>query len=560
MPADGDPHLVAKKTKVSPAASNAGADRDRVPLKKKPDIDPELGYPPIDALPKLSEAHVKFLTDRGINVDGLDDCYVFPARAYFAELGREGPAIAFPYIKNDRIYSVKLRSIEGKYFSSRGSRHSCYLDWKLSGDVPSVVIVEGELDAIALAGAGVPNVLSVPNGVALGADEAGFMGDLAERLRGVRRIIIAGDMDGPGLRLRAELARRFGKARCYVVDWPDGCKDANDTIVAHGAAKAIELIGQAAPMPVDGLVEASAFTQRIKELYDGAVAHGLEVGLGHDVNSLFKLPFGFLTVLTGWPNDGKSQLLDNILVHMAERHGLKTAIWSPENGPEIHIAKLIEIKAGFPFFNNGGARLTAEEVQNQLEWVNDSFYFLTDTDEVEASIESILDRIEVAVQRYGVRVAVIDPYNHIAKPNGAENEVEWIRKLLIRIKRFAQSHELHIFLVAHPRQLPSGSRRFPPTGFHIAGGAPWNAITDFGLTVFRPRVESDEHETGIAPDNSVDFITWKVRHKWHGRRGVAKLEFDPTCGRYYEQPIDIPARRTWRPTQGTRHWQDNDDL
>lgn len=421
--------------------------------------------------------------------------------------------------------------------------------------------MEGELDALALVSCGIENVVSVPNGAALGSsDEAGFLGSLGDRLRGCSKIILAGDMDDPGLRLRAELARRLGRARCYVVDWPKGLKDANDTLREKGVAVVAELIRQAAPMPVDGLVEALAFAQRLKELYEGKLSVGHEVGLGNAVNQLFRLPFGYLTVLTGWPNDGKSQLLDNILVHMAAKHGVKTAAWSPENGPEVHIARLIEVRSGFPFFNTGAPRLSAEEVARQLDWVNRHFYFLVESDEVEASIESILERIEAAVLRYGVRIAVIDPYNHISKPSGAENEVEWIRKLLIRIKRFAQSHEMHIFLVAHPRQLPSGARRFPPTGFHISGGAPWNAIADFGLTVYRPRVEADEWETGqeIKDDTAVDFIVWKVRHKWHGRRGVARLEFDPSCGRYYEDLMDVAPRRNMM-VPARRHWTDDDD-
>ncbi len=520
----------------------------------------EFVFPPLDALPKLQQIHIDFLSARGIDVDKIGDAHVFPARAYFRDLGREGPALAFPYIKNGKIYAAKLRSIEGKHFTWKGAGQNCYGDEALDVSPGStVILVEGEMDRLALMASDVSNVLSVPNGANLGSsDQADWMGDLAPRLKQCR-VVLAGDMDEPGLKLRAELSRRIGRARCFTADWPEGCKDANATLERGGPPAVVQQIAAAVPMPVDGLVEASAYASRLDDLYNGLMAHGVDVGLGSEVNKLFQVPFGFLTVLTGWPNDGKSTCLDNILVHLAEKHDLKVAIWSPENGPEIHIAKLIEIHAGFPFFNGSGQRLTPEKVKEHLGWVNSKFFFLVEGEETEANIESILDRIEAAVQRYGIRVAVIDPYNHISKPD-VENEVEWIRRLLIRIKRFAQSHGIHIFLVAHPRQLPSGSRRFPPTGFHISGGAPWNAITDFGITVYRPKVETDDWETNNfegqrEPDNEVHFIAWKVRHKWHGRRGIARLEFDASNSRYYEA---IPQSRPM-PPRPFRRWDLDDD-
>lgn len=582
VPADGERNI-----EIVPRQANGTSTGGRVVTNTPVDRTKNLEFPSLGSLPELTGACKDFLHGRGIEPthSSLVGAHLFPARAYFMELGREGPAIAFPYIRNGEIYSVKLRSLEGKYFTSRGSRSTMYLDWLLAerGSHPvqvpheELVIVEGELDAIALLQAGVQHVVSVPNGTSLGetADAASALFSLSGRLKDFRRVILAGDNDEPGRKLQAELARRLGRARCFTVQWPEGCKDANDTLHVGGEAAIKECLGAAVPMPIEGIVEATAYAGRLQDLYDGKLAQGLDTGLGPEVDGLFSVPFGFMTVLTGWPNDGKSQLLDNILVHLAQKHELKMAIWSPENTPEIHLAKLIEVAAGFPFFPGHGSRLNASEVGRQLEWVNSHFFFLEDSEAELPTIDSILDRIEAAVLRYGVRVAVIDPYNHIAKPAGDMQEVEWIRKLLIRIKRFAQSHELHVFLVAHPRQLPSGSRRFPPTGFHIAGGAQWNAITDFGITVYRPKVETDDWESnrfqgrdewgdaatvagGLrVSDSAVDFIAWKVRHKWHGKRGVARLEFDSSCGRYYRDLIDLPPQRARRVP--ARHWQDQDD-
>jgi hypothetical protein len=59
----------------------------------------------------------------------------------------------------------------------------------------------------------------------------------AEVLDAAKKIVIAVDNDAPGRRLEDELARRLGRERCWRVEWPVGCKDANDVLVKFDAAE-----------------------------------------------------------------------------------------------------------------------------------------------------------------------------------------------------------------------------------------------------------------------------------------------------------------------------------
>lgn len=41
---------------------------------------------------------------------------------------------------------------------------------------------------------------------------------------------IAVDKDAAGKKLESELIRRLGPERCWRVEWPDGCKEADDMV------------------------------------------------------------------------------------------------------------------------------------------------------------------------------------------------------------------------------------------------------------------------------------------------------------------------------------------
>ena len=46
----------------------------------------------------------------------------------------------------------------------------------------------------------------------------------------IDKIIIATDNDKSGLAMAEEIARRIGKDRCWRVEYPKDCKDANDVL------------------------------------------------------------------------------------------------------------------------------------------------------------------------------------------------------------------------------------------------------------------------------------------------------------------------------------------
>ena len=83
----------------------------------------------------------------------------------------------------------------------------------------SCVIVEGEMDVLALHEAGIKNVISVPNGATLNSNNLDYLDNCIDYLDDKTKIILAVDADEPGQALKQEFIRRLGAEVCYLVDF-----------------------------------------------------------------------------------------------------------------------------------------------------------------------------------------------------------------------------------------------------------------------------------------------------------------------------------------------------
>lgn len=426
------------------------------------------------------------------------------------------------------MVGAKYRSIEGKDFTQDigGSQVFWGID-NLVADQP-VVIVEGEIDALTLMEIGIPNVLSVPSGAPLKVVEGkvsatedkkfAFVWDAFEKIKD-QQVILAVDNDPAGHALAEELSRRIGKDRCKLTQLP--CKDVNDLLLSQGADAVKDVINKAEPYPVQGILAANDFADRLNDLWHKGTGKGSSTGYS-SVDQIYTVVAGQLTVVTGYPSSGKSNFVDQIMVNLAKAEDWKFAICSFENSPEIHISRLIEIYVGKRFFD-GTSRMSEDEFKHGLSWVQDHFVFLTSESSEPATVDSIIERARVAVTRWGVRGMVIDPYNYIDMGKNSMSETEAISTMLTRVQQFAKTSAVHVFFVAHPAKITRSGVDLPrPDGMSISGSMAWWAKADCGITVHRVK-----HDTQIS--------VWKCRYRWVGSTGECLLDYDRVTGTYREK-------------------------
>jgi len=506
-----------------------------VPVNKKNvyQFKPERVVQPQTISPKeiefLQPQHYHFLSTRGISKNTADEMQLFSAQKYFSRLNKKTDAIGFPYFKNGKMVSAKYRSIESKDFTQEngGAQEFFGLDKVVQG-LP-IVIVEGEIDALSLMECGIANVLSVPSGAPMKVSDGkidasedkkfSYIWSAFDTLQSVPYIVIATDTDTAGQALAEELARRIGKDKCRIAKFEK--KDLNEVLLADGADAVREIIDQAEPYPVAGLSSASKFIDRLNDLFLKGTGKGTSTGYSN-VDEIYTVAEGQLTVVTGYPSSGKSNFVDQLMVNLGRTNDWKFALCSFENQPEIHISRLMEIYKEKRFFD-GSHRMTEAEKDEAFKWVEEHFMFL-DSESVEpATIESILERAKIAVARTGIRGLVIDPYNYIDnKSNMAETE--FISNMLTRVQAFAKSYGVHVWFVAHPAKITRSGMDLPrPDGMAISGSMAWWAKADCGITIHRGK------------DNSVEMAVWKCRYRWVGTQGETKLGYNKTTGTYYEQ-------------------------
>jgi len=440
-------------------------------------------------------------------------------------------AISFPFFKDGEVVNYKKRGTGKRFWQSEGAEPTFYgfddLDNELS------VITEGEIDKLSCEVAGFKNSVSVPAGAPNPdaksySSKFDFLGNGKDRLDKVKHFILAVDNDAPGKKLESELARRLGYERCSRVEWPEGCKDANDVLVKMGAEALAETLENTIPYPVEGLVEVRELD--LKNLYENGLQAGIELGWP-SVDRLYRLSAesGELHIVTGIPGHGKSEWLDAVIVNLAENEGWSFGVFSPENLPlEQHAAKLIEKHLDLPFQEGFHQRMTLEQLEPAQAWLAEYFSFIM-PDEDHLTVRGILDLAKVLVYRKGIRGLVLDPWNEIdhSRPDGM-TETEFISQSLTRIRRFARSHHCHVWVVAHPTKLfkEKGKGEYPvPTPYDISGSAHWRNKADNCITVWRD----------LNPDNQsfeTHIHVQKIRRKHLGQLGMAKLKYEYSTGRY----------------------------
>lgn len=438
-------------------------------------------------------------------------------------------AICFPYLRGVEWINAKYRDREKNFRMEAGAERVLY---GLNDIDPArCVIVEGEIDKLSMEVAGITSCVSVPDGAPSEttkdyASKFTFLEADRDAIEAVKEWIIAVDSDGPGRRLEDELARRLGREKCRRVKWPEDCKDANDVLVKYGAEFLRVCIDEAQPYPLAGVFEVEDLSDRIEHLYESGWEKGVSTGWD-EVDQLYSVRPGELTVVTGIPNSGKSNWVDALAVNLARVHGWRVAMFSPENQPlEDHMARIIEKYTQAPFSHGPTPRMDRDLMREGKRWVQEHFFWILPDDDTEWTIETVLDRARALVFRKGIRALVIDPWNELEhfRPNGM-TETDYVSVSLKRMRQFARHHGIHLFVVVHPTKLYRDKEgNYPvPTLYDCNGSAHWRNKTDNGLCVWR-NFQDEE--------SLIEIHTQKIRFRQIGKIGLAKLRYIKSIASY----------------------------
>ena len=492
---------------------------------------------------ELSNNAVKWFESRKITQSILNEFKVTEGTEWMPQTQNSVNTIQFNYFKFGELVNVKYRDGAKNFKLFKDGEMIFYnLDATINNNV--IIIVEGEMDVLAMAQSGFKNVISVPNGCNdKGKINMDYLDNCIDYFVEDCRFLLALDNDKVGNRLKDELARRLGYENCSTITFKD-CKDANDCLIKYGIIGVTESIEAAKEYPIEGVFNAIDIQDSIWDYYNNGLPSGFGIGM-HEFDMFLKFQPGYLTVITGIPGHGKSEFLDFLMCRLNISHDWKFALYSPENHPlQLHFSKLAEKIIGKPF--DGQNRMSPLDLTTTIEYLKDVFYFVNPAENF--TLDNILTAVKSLVRKKGVKAFVIDAWNKL-EHNYSTNETKYISEQLDKIVTFCEKNSVHCFLVAHPTKIQKdkASGKFEiPNLYSISGSANFYNKAANGITVYR------DYE-----NFTTEVYIQKVKFKHWGQTGCCQLAWDKTNGRYYK---GMPNNDSWIQSNKPKELQQNDNF
>ena len=429
-------------------------------------------------LPATSKV-VEWFNSRGISEQTLTELQVTEGPEFMPQTGKTENAIHFNYFIGDQLINVKYRDGHKHFKLFKGAEKVFYNINSIVG-FEYCVIVEGEMDVLALHEAGITNAISVPNGATLGTNNLEYLDNCIDYFEDKSKIIIAVDSDAAGQALQAELVRRLGSETCYIATFDD-CKDANEYLIKYGKEALSQRISRSKPVPLENVTTFRDIEDEVTDFVRNGFKPGFQVGLDN-FDSIFSTYTGQFITVTGIPSSGKSDFVDQMVVGYNEKYGWKTAYASPENHPTyLHAHKLMrKTWQGMP----GVEDIKTEKWNQVADHVNDNYFFI---DMERYTLESVLRKGAELVKRKGIKCLVIDPFNKVRSADASGDVNVYTLEYLSQIEIFAKKYDVLVMIVAHPTKMYKDSKGNieEPTMYNIKGGGEWYDASYHGLLVHR---------------------------------------------------------------------------
>lgn len=450
----------------------------------------------------LNDYGIMYMNSRGIKENTLTR----------AKIAQKGTSIVFNYYLNGRIVNAKYRKIGKKEFWQHPNAPKRVL-WGIDNikGSDSMIICEGEFDVLSFYQIGEYTALSISQGAPNAGTNVGSklkcLDNCAHLLQKIKTITIAVDNDKNGKYLEKILINRFGADRCRVVEYPQGCKDANDVLVKFGEDGLKKCLKEAQYVPIEGVTEVKDVRAELLRIKKEGVRKGLKVGI-NALDDHFSFYPNWWNLYTGIPNSGKSEYVLFLMVCMSFRYGWKWAVFSPEHWP----ASDFYIEVIEKFYGQSLDYMSDKDYSIAMDFVQDHFFFVYHEAEKGKkatinSLKNIIKSIKELALSKGINGFLIDPYNQLTKGSDDpknERTDQSLERCLGMVDRVCKVHGLSGNIVAHPRTIydkdDNGVDYKCPTAYGISGGAMWYNKAYTISVVHRPTNQSDKTDPSIILD------------------------------------------------------------
>ena len=313
-----------------------------------------------------------------------------------------------------------------------------------------LVIVEGQLDCLAVATAGINNVVSVPTG----AKGFTWVPYCWNWLCKWEEIIVFGDYEKGSISLLDELSKRLKTKIKHVreEDYLD-CKDANEILLKYGKEQVIKCVENAIPIPIENVIDLAD----VKDV-DPYSIEKIPTRI-QEVDKLLcgGLIFGCVNLITGKSGKGKSTLASQILGNAIDC-GYNVFAYSGEL-PNFLFKSAIDFQSAGPqnvIEENRGEyvrRYVRKSAKEEIEEWYRGKCMLYDRTMVNDEDTDLLKTIEQMIISQNVRVILIDNLmTMISQTNVKGSKLDSQSNISHKLEDMARFYNVCIILVAHKRK------------------------------------------------------------------------------------------------------------
>jgi len=263
-----------------------------------------------------------------------------------------------------------------------------------------------------------------------------------------------------------------------------------------------------------------------------------------ELHQYYSIKRGSTSYIVAPPSTGKSAILWEFQINLAQFSGWKFLLFSPETGNATAIyAELLWAYMKKPFKKNKFLNASDKEKKEAMKFVSEHF-FIVDSGVRDMTLEMCYKAVLDLEEEEGIKIdgMLIDPFTDIAlnSPNATH---EAIGEALTKTRKFSMQYDVHTFIAFHTRAMQNvkfkdsiGNTKDyppPPSMYDIAGGQMGSRKGMFIIGLWRTPAGYLDKDGEEYMENETVVEILKDKPKAVGKKGSVRLYYDKWSTRFY---------------------------